>query len=383
MDGIGNQAGCIVMLLLLLLRSIPVLTMPQEKDECPPGEYKTDKGICCNKCARGFKLADECHFIGHKSNCVPCDAGQFLDEMSFSKNCRSCKRCKAKKHEHLVSACKPEADTICQCDEGYFKYRIDTEAYDCLRCRTCKTDEIQKKPCTHENDTVCECRTNFFRVKNTCKPCSSCTPECTQLCSTTGATKAPHPYPDLTGIIIGTVVMVVVLLILGIIITHMATKRFVKKKMRSQSLCLSEESKEQSKDFLINAKSHPEEMSVKTVVENSLGEQELCKLPDCVPMIPDLIYTVLDLVPVHQVKQLVRSLGVTDMEIEQAEMDHRFCREAHYQMLRVWAQGGSRTIAGVKGETVHQSLLDELLDKLRQIHLNRAAEELEAKYTIQ
>lgn len=85
----------------------------------------------------------------------------------------------------------------------------------------------------------------------------------------------------------------------------------------------------------------------------------------------------------HQVKQLVRSLGVTDMEIEQAEMDHRSCREAHYQMLRVWARRGSWTVQGGEGETVHQPLLDELLEKLRRIHLSRVAEELETKYAIQ
>lgn len=85
---------------------------------------------------------------------------------------------------------------------------------------------------------------------------------------------------------------------------------------------------------------------------------------------------VLDLVPVLQVKQLVRSLGVKDTEIEQAELDYRSCREAHYQMLRVWAERGSRA-GGVL------PLLPELLDELRKMHLGRAAEELQTKYGIQ
>lgn len=97
-------------------------------------------------------------------------------------------------------------------------------------------------------------------------------------------------------------------------------------------------------------------------------------------VVADLIYMVLDLVPVSQVKQLVRSLGVRDTEIEHAEMDHRSSREAHYQMLRVWAERGVR---GGRGEMLHRPLLEELLDKLRLMHLGWAAEELETKYTIQ
>lgn len=97
--------------------------------------------------------------------------------------------------------------------------------------------------------------------------------------------------------------------------------------------------------------------------------------------VSDLIYTVLDLVPVLQVKQLVRCLGVTDTEIEQAELDYRSCREARYQMLRVWAERGSH--AGGRGGMLHRPLLQELLDELRKMHLGRAAEELETKYGIQ
>lgn len=93
--------------------------------------------------------------------------------------------------------------------------------------------------------------------------------------------------------------------------------------------------------------------------------------------VPDLIYSILDLVPVLQVKQLARSLGVKDMEIEQVELDHRSCREAHYQMLRAWAERGSRA-----GALLHPPLLLELLNELRKMHLEQAAEELENSYGI-
>ncbi|KAM3873241.1 tumor necrosis factor receptor superfamily member 1A [Diretmus argenteus] len=125
------------------------------------------------------------------------------------------------------------------------------------------------------------------------------------------------------------------------------------------------------------------------VPQHPVSDQEPTNLPDCIPLeikIPDLIYTVLDLVPVQQMKQLARSLGLTDIEIERAETDHRACQEAHYQMLRVWAERGSRVAGGGgggRGGVLHRPLMQELMDNLMKMHLGGAAEELEAKYGIQ
>lgn len=98
-------------------------------------------------------------------------------------------------------------------------------------------------------------------------------------------------------------------------------------------------------------------------------------LPSAPAPVSELIYTVLDLVPVLQVKQLVRSLGVRDTEIQQAELDYRSCREAHYQMLRAWAERGSGA-----GALLHPPLLHDLLSELRKMHLEQAAEGLEKDY---
>lgn len=91
--------------------------------------------------------------------------------------------------------------------------------------------------------------------------------------------------------------------------------------------------------------------------------------------VSELIYSVLDVVPVSQVKQLVRSLGVRDTEIEQVELDNRSCREAHYQMLRAWAERGPRA-----GVLLHPPLFQHLLNELRKMHLEQAAEALETDY---
>lgn len=98
-------------------------------------------------------------------------------------------------------------------------------------------------------------------------------------------------------------------------------------------------------------------------------------LPSVLSSVSDLIYNVLDLVPVSQVKQLVRSLGVRDTEIEQVQLDYRSCREAHYQMLRTWAERGPRA-----GVLLHPPLLLQLVNELRKMNLEQAAQELETNY---
>lgn len=113
-------------------------------------------------------------------------------------------------------------------------------------------------------------------------------------------------------------------------------------------------------------------------MERGLKQVKLTSPLPLNPPVSELIYKVLDLVPVLQVKQLVRCLGVKDTDIEQAELDHRSCREAHYQMLRIWAERG---ILG--GGLLHCSFLHELLGELRKMHLENAAEEIEINYLCQ
>uniref|UniRef100_A0A8C9YJQ5 Tumor necrosis factor receptor superfamily, member 1a n=1 Tax=Sander lucioperca TaxID=283035 RepID=A0A8C9YJQ5_SANLU len=369
MEGAGHRGrwdikAPVGTILLLMCMFIPTLTLlqPSEEQKCPLGDYPTEKGICCNKCLAGFKLVEKCHAEGQRSNCTTCPDDQYMDEPNYSPNCRSCRRCKASKHEEEVSSCQSDKNTICKCEDGYYKSNIDSETYECRRCSQCRQDEKERQTCTPEKNTVCECKENYYRVKGKCEPCKNCTAECTLQCSPPTA-KAPLPEDGyLIKIIAGVAVMAVILLVLLVLITYIVTKRTTKKKLLKPCVPL------QSITFNL--------------------EQEQYNLPDCVPLevkseFPDLIYTVLDLVPVLQVKQLVRSLGVKDTEIEQAELDHRSCREAHYQMLRVWAERGSRAGGGGRGRMLHSPLLQELLEELRKMHLGRAAEELETKYGIQ
>nr|XP_015805692.2 tumor necrosis factor receptor superfamily member 1A isoform X2 [Nothobranchius furzeri] len=380
-----------ILLLLFEFTFIFAATLNLVTPKCPVGDYENKDGICCNKCPAGFKLVAECHSEGHRSNCTPCPARQFSDQINNAFQCRKCKTCRAR-NEVEDSPCRAAQNTICGCKVGYYKNHIDSETVECLKCSRCKPDETEEHACTRERDTVCGCKENFYRVRNKCEPCRNCTTGCSQHCMLEVATEGerqPGPEPKnhlLINLVAGSVVVVLVLLALVVLVTFLATKRFTKKKMPTLSSQTSEVSVESGKHLLICAEGPPQSICLKAAAQNPVGELELSKLPDCVPLeikIPELIYAVLDLVPVLQVKQLVRCLGVKDTEIERAEMDHRSCREAHYQMLRVWAQKGSQELGGGRGEMLHRPLLEELLDKLRQMHLGRAAEELETKYSIQ
>ncbi|XP_068179483.1 tumor necrosis factor receptor superfamily member 1A [Antennarius striatus] len=367
-----------ILLLYMFFPSVALLN-PLEELTCRPWEYLTDSGICCDKCNAGLKLVEECHGVNHRSTCAPCPSGQYTDQMNYSPNCRTCKRCKRSNHEVQVSECERSKDTICRCEEGYYNYKIDSVTNECLRCKKCGPGEMETKKCTHEENTLCECRENYYRVNNMCESCKNCTTDCEHHCPSlpTLDTKAPNFG---TEYIINIVCVVVVVTLVVAAVTHFVTKWSTKKKLKESPAPKTEVSPDSCEEVLI----HSEEASVSVKAEppSPMREHEQpSNLPDCVPFeikIHDMIYTVLDMVPVMQVKQLVRCLGVKEREIEQAEVDHRPCREAHYQMLRLWAMRGSRA-----GGMLHWPLLQELLEQLKKMHLQWVAEELETKYGIQ
>ncbi|XP_028984879.1 tumor necrosis factor receptor superfamily member 1A isoform X2 [Betta splendens] len=369
--------------LLLLCTLTPLVT----SQTCPPGDYVSETGICCNKCSPGFKLVRECNATGHRSSCVVCPKEQYTDQMNYVKNCRSCIRCKDSDNKEQESPCEKHRNRVCRCKEGFYKSMIDSETFDCLKCKICGSEETVKQTCSPEKNTQCACKENYYRHNKKCEPCKACSPECRHLCPeptkpATLTTTKEGTGPELLKIMAVCAAPVLVLLILVTVVTYVATKRSTKKKLRRPSSDPRSISQDSCKVLIVDEEPCSEH-SVQAVALVPESEQESCKLPDCVPLevnIPDLIYAVLDLVPVQQVKQLVRTLGVRDTEIEQAEMDHRGCREAHYQMLRAWAERGPPGGRGGRGRVVCRPQLEGLLEQLRRIHLGRAAEELGTKY---
>ncbi|XP_039885976.1 tumor necrosis factor receptor superfamily member 1A isoform X1 [Simochromis diagramma] len=378
--------GTLLCLMCMFITTLAALPESQEVNKnCKPDEFHTEDGICCNKCSPGFKLQEKCHGPKERSTCTQCPGGQYLEFMNYSPNCLPCRTCKALKNEIQVSPCLGNQNTKCRCKDGYYKIRIDSETFDCRRCKTCKADEVEMQKCTPDNNTVCRCKDNYYKDNGKCKLCESCSPQCNHLCSkptiATSKENTPNESDSFVSIIAGAGAGILVLMVSVVLMTYVITKRQTKKRLLRSSQ-RSDTSQESCEQVLVKSEEHLETI-VTEVPQTSVAQVETSKLPDCVPLeinFSELIYAVLDLVPVVQVKQLVRCLGVTDTEIEQAEMDHRSCREAHYQMLRVWAlhSGG-----GGRGGMLHRPLFNELLEKLRNMHLGKAAEELETKYGIQ
>ncbi|XP_077431374.1 tumor necrosis factor receptor superfamily member 1A isoform X2 [Vanacampus margaritifer] len=383
--------GNLILLTCVLTPTLALIHTLEEKT-CPDGDYAVD-GFCCNKCSRGFKLLAKCSADGMRSDCTPCPEDQFMDQMNYSPNCMRCKPCKKLKHEVEVSKCERYRNTLCSCEDDYYTFTIDSETTECRKCTLCGSDEREVQKCSAERNTVCECKENYFRVNRKCEPCKSCTTECKHLCETLPSHKLADAPVGGSGSLVHilTAVVVVAVMLLMVLIVYIAIKRFTKKSPRKSALQTTETSPESSETLFQN-----EEVPIITVIdrpESTILCQATSNLPDCVPReikTHDLIYSLLDSVPVTQVKQLVRSLGVSETVIERAELDHRASKEAHYQMLKAWAEGRSQASGGGggggggggRGGMLHLALLQELLLKLRHMHLGGVAEEMETKYSI-
>uniref|UniRef100_A0A4W5PZL3 Tumor necrosis factor receptor superfamily, member 1a n=1 Tax=Hucho hucho TaxID=62062 RepID=A0A4W5PZL3_9TELE len=382
--------------LLLLCWSVdPSLTAPPPPDrtkelQCSEGShYPNANGTCCRKCHEGFKLKEDCT-EDVESKCEACKEGRtYLERSNYAKNCFRCTSCDVD-NEEVLSPCKKSKNTVCRCIKGFYKNEIDSVTRECLRCKACGSGERETQPCASESDTVCECKDFYFRDKKnnrTCLPCQNCrSADCQQECA---SWKGSSIEPEDTGLSVWSpyllaafgcvcVLLLMVVGIMGVLV--------VRQKPKGSSSVLSAEitsqGSEKSTRRLIQE--DPENVLNQSMPSCSpvceCEQDPLSKLPDCVPKeitISELIYSVLDQVSPRRVKELVRSLGVSDIVIERAENDHlRDTKEAQYQMLRVWAKGGAQGGGGV----LARPLLYHLLDKLRDMDLGGTAEELETKY---
>ncbi|KAM4600587.1 tumor necrosis factor receptor superfamily member 1A [Polymixia lowei] len=394
MDGIcsrGKWKKYTLGTLLLLCMFITTLGGPTSQP-CKDGEYPNENGTCCDKCSPGHKLGAECVGKGLRSTCLECPSNQYMDTVNFFRNCFRCTRCKEREDE--ISPCKRIQNTVCRCKDGFYKEAVDLLTSQCLKCKSCEAGERQTNKCTPENNTVCECERDHYKIRNKCLPCQNCTTDCELHCPLVQKNgKTPEVRNEFLNIVLIGVGVLAVSLLAVVLITHKTTKWYTKQKLTGSSP--QPEASPDSTEVLIHSEEPSYNHCNTAVPQNPVCEQDSSNLPDCIPLeikIPELIYTVLDLVPVSRVKQLARSLGVTDIEIEHVETDHRTCKEAHYQMLRVWAERGSRAgggggggggRAGQRGGVLHRPLLQEMLDNLSKMDLIGAVEELETKYCVQ
>lgn len=138
-------------------------------------------------CLPGFRLLEECTARGERSKCMPCLNGQYRDTNNYARTCRKCKICKSTVawpqgrqiwlspqfssgqmsvsclplfffafstppgNDEMVSACEKSRNTVCRCRAGFYKFNIDSEAYECLRCKSCELNEKEIQKCEPRN----------------------------------------------------------------------------------------------------------------------------------------------------------------------------------------------------------------------------------------
>ncbi|XP_072535663.1 tumor necrosis factor receptor superfamily member 1A [Salminus brasiliensis] len=346
-----------------------------ESGPCADNEYMNKDGICCDRCSPGFKLTNECAGKGLRSSCEKCSEGTFLEVTNHFRNCFTCLKCK--QYEEEISKCTHEKNTVCACKPGYYRSVINPVTSSCRLCKKCGSGEKERRECGGEKNTECECKALHYRVgKNVCAPCRNCTEECFDLCPTTPITRelAP-PTPDSQPAIVIILAVALAVVLVGVFLT-VVIRRCKKKKRTSLSPESPDSQKYETKQIsVITTKSNED-----AVLTSHCTEYEQDQLlPDCVPReirTHEFIYFVLEVVPINRFKELARRLNVSEQDIDRAERDNRAFADAQYQMLKVWsdnAPGGGKNI-------LPRPLLQEFVDRLKDMNLNGCAENIENKY---
>lgn len=52
----------------------------------------------------------------------------------------------------MVTPCESTRNTVCRCEDGYYKYNIDSEAYECRACKSCELNEKEIQKCEPNNE---------------------------------------------------------------------------------------------------------------------------------------------------------------------------------------------------------------------------------------
>ncbi|KAL7874305.1 hypothetical protein SRHO_G00052750 [Serrasalmus rhombeus] len=344
-----------------------------QTETCAENEYLHD-GICCDKCPPGFKLKDACTGKGLRSSCEKCGVDFYLDSTNYYRNCFSCTTCK--RNEVEESPCTHKKNRVCACKPGYYRNSVNLYTWSCSRCKTCGAGERESQPCSSNNNTVCKCKDLHYRLnRNTCVLCKGCSEQCPDLCTTPSPPRSISPKPDpvLPVFIFPVLASAAVFAIL--LIAYEGIRRWRKKK-RNQS-----ESPDPEKDTIEQTQVHTkikEEESI-LLTNHSVEHEQDQALPDCVPReirTHEFIYFVLEVVPIKRFKELVRRLNISEQDIDRAERDNYAFADAQYQMLKIWsdnASGGGRNI-------LPRPLLQEFVDRLKDMNLNGCAESIENKY---
>ncbi|XP_062895779.1 tumor necrosis factor receptor superfamily member 1A-like [Mobula hypostoma] len=349
-------------------------------NNCSTSEYvPSGKNYCCNKCTRGHYVRNVCGGAGLRTDCAQCRNGTFLAAENSLSKCKACTVCDPVLNQIELKTCEPHVDRQCTCPKNTFRSWLDDSTFHCQNCTVCKRETIEL--CTATSDTVCGCERNWFyhTLDKVCRPCDSCRGD--RQCKLCG-----NGYPQffLLSIVSCSIVAVMVIIGAGYLIFWRA-KRVCQWQASACSVRSGDLFRSEVKGSTPEGSRSPDHLL--PVQEEGGGRlslltpTHLTELPDCVQAagtahLPDdqrLSYAVADVVPASRWREFVRRLGLSDTQIERAEMEARpSFREAQYQMFQLWRQrqGGGRGAAGA-------APLQLVYRALRDMQLNGCAEQLQ------
>uniref|UniRef100_A0A3B3S033 Tumor necrosis factor receptor superfamily member 1A-like n=1 Tax=Paramormyrops kingsleyae TaxID=1676925 RepID=A0A3B3S033_9TELE len=334
-----NSTTCHPLNLTLFLFCLLLLSHDKlAEEDCEEDEYwSTTKGHCCNKCHGGFRLEQDCESSNRKSICKPCLNDYYIENSNNAPNCFRCRSCKSNERE--LSPCTRKKNRQCVCNEGFFKQSISNLTWQCLKCTSCGDGEQER--ISWSTNRECDCKEKFYRNSN--KICEEC--QCLKA-------ESSSVFPWISG---------------NITMSQLARLTTV------HILSLSLSPSDWQLAFVVVVIAFTSVVSYVCFGTLTMRGGPLSAFSAC-----HFIYFLLQHVPASRFKELVRCLGVSERDIEWAERDNHTCKEAQFQMLKVWCDSGR----GDEVDTLSRARLQKMTETLRAMGLMAGAEAIEANFQI-
>ncbi|KAM9175207.1 tumor necrosis factor receptor superfamily member 10A-like isoform 4-T4 [Mergus octosetaceus] len=112
-----------------------------------------DSDLYCRMCPAGTYVAEHCKEQNGSSTCLPCDEDGYIEYPNRFDKCLRCWTCREDQVE--LSPCSATRNTQCACRNGTF-CSPDHPCEMCQKCRSrCPSGQVKIAPCTPHSDLQC------------------------------------------------------------------------------------------------------------------------------------------------------------------------------------------------------------------------------------
>lgn len=353
--------------------------------------YVKEDDDSCLKCSPGYHRVGYCK--DGTQNCEQCPNNTFTSIENYVRKCHKCGACS--NVEKQIQPCNFTSDVVCVCIEGYYNANPNINSKE-LNCQSCNCKSCEKPP-NHDFEKKC----------NPCQRCSQKS-ECMSRCNTTtdattttaltdsAGTHQPnitsHPVPPLNEVAqmfwfsLG---LVAAFLVFCWCLVYFIKHSRVNKDLELAAKLSAQQSHPSSLPTTTTFSSISEETPMMTVSQSPATPQHpdhiASRLPDHENQVMKqdeqvenwpaiVLYAIIKEVPLRRWKEFLRLLSVADQQLERVELEAGLgpgSLERQYQMLRLWSQRSSASLADIYSALHYMDLsgcaqqLQESLDKLQ------------------